>query len=325
MGMSKEPRTLAEAITIFSNEDVAFETMVSLRWPNGVHCPRCGSFNVGFIKTRKMWECREKKDGKPVHAKKQFSVKVGTIFEDSALPLGKWLPAIWLIANCKNGISSYELAKDLGVQQKSAWYMLHRIRVAMKVGSFEKIDGTTEIDETYVGGKKKNMHLGKRKGVGTGGAGKANVAGVLKRGDGKSASRVRAMLIADTTTGTLDKMVRDNVAPGAEVMTDAHGGYRLLSDEYKHEFVNHTTEYVRGHVHTQGIENFWSLMKRTLRGTYVSVDPAHLLAYCDEQAFRFNERKLTDGERFRLCAQSVIGKKLTLKELTGYAEANLPA
>jgi transposase-like protein len=317
--MSNEPRTLTEAIRHFSDPDVALKTMVHLRWPHGVHCPTCGRVDVRFIATRRIWECKEK------HPKKQFSVKVGTIFEDSPLGLDKWLVAIWTIANCKNGISSYELHRAIGVTQKSAWHMLHRIRVAMKVGGIEMVDGITEIDESYVGGKKRNMHLGKRDKVGTGGAGKALVAGVLKRGDDKSASRVRAMLIPDTTTPILDKLVRDHVAPGSAVMTDAHSGYRKLSDAYVHAFVNHTTEYVRGAVHTNGIENFWSLLKRALRGTYVSVDPAHLLAYCDEQAFRFNERKSTDGERFRMVAGSVSGKRLTYKELTGRVETALPA
>lgn len=311
-----EPRTLVEAIRYFADADVTFDTMVSLRWPGGVHCPTCGRTDVRFISTRKMWECKEK------HPRKQFSAKVGTIFEDSALPMDKWFVAIWMLANCKNGVSSYELARAIDVTQKSAWHMLHRIRLAMKAGSFDKMDGTAEIDETYVGGRKKNMHIGKREKIGVGGAGKAIVAGVLKRGDEKSASRVRAMLIADTTTPTLQRLVRENVTPGSEVMTDAHSGYRGLSDAYAHEFVNHTTEYVRGKVHTNGIENFWSLLKRSIRGTYVSVDPAHLLAYCDEQAFRFNERKENDRTRFLRVAMSVIGKRLTYKELVGHAEAN---
>lgn len=310
-----EPRTLVEAIRYFADDQVAFDTVTGLRFPHGVHCPTCGRTDVRFIATRRLWECKEK------HPRKQFSVKVGTIMEDSALTLDKWCVGLWLIANCKNGISSYEVARDLGITQKSAWHMLHRIRLAMKVGSFDKMGGpgsVTEIDESYVGGKRKNMHLGKRDKVGIGGAGKALVAGVLKRGDEHSHSRVRAMLIADTTTGTLDAFVRDNVAPGTHVMTDALASYRKLSDEYVHQFVNHTTEYVRGAVHTNGIENFWSLLKRSIRGTYVSVDPAHLLAYCDEQAFRFNERKDTDAQRFATVGKAMVGKRLRYKELIGH-------
>lgn len=317
--MAHEPRTLVEAIRYFSDPDTALKTMVELRWPEGVHCPTCGRTDVKFLPTRRLWECKEK------HPRKQFSAKVGTIFEDSPLGLDKWFCAIWMIANCKNGVSSYELHRAIGVTQKSAWFMLHRIRLAMKAGSFDKMDGTAEIDETYVGGKKKNMHIHKRAGIGVGGAGKAIVAGVLKRGDAKSASRVHTMLIADTTTPTLDKLVRENVEPGSAVMTDAHSDYRGLSDAFQHEFVNHTTEYVRGHIHTNGIENFWSLLKRSLRGTYVSVDPAHLLAYCDEQAFRFNEREDTDGKRFRTVMGAVSGKRLTYKELIGNDQAALPA
>ena len=234
--MKREPATLSEAIRYFSDPDTALNTMVELRWPDGVHCPRCGSVNIGFIKTRRMWECKEK------HEKRQFSAKVGTVFEDSALGLDKWFTAIWMIANCKNGVSSYELARAIGVTQKSGWFMLHRIRLAMKAGSFDKMDGTVEIDETYVGGRIKNMHKHKRpKFSAKGGAGKAIVAGVLKRGDEKSASRVRAMLIADTTGPTLKALVRNNVEAGASVMTDSHSGYLGLSDAYEHAFVNHTT------------------------------------------------------------------------------------
>lgn len=317
--MAHEPRTLVEAIRYFNDPDTALKTMVELRWPEGVHCPTCGRTDVKFLPTRRLWECKEK------HPRKQFSAKVGTIFEDSPLGLDKWFCAIWMIANCKNGVSSYELHRSIGVTQKSAWFMLHRIRLAMKAGSFDKMDGTTEIDETYVGGKTKNMHKSKRPKVSIGGAGKAIVAGVLKRGDEKSASRVRAMLIPDTTTPTLQALVRNNVEAGSAVMTDAHSGYRGLSDAFEHAFVNHTTEYVRGNVHTNSIENFWSLLKRSLRGTYVSVDPAHLLAYCDEQAFRFNERKSNDGTRFRDVVGSVSGRRLTYKELIGHDLSALPA
>lgn len=318
--MSKEPSTLMEAVRHFADPDIALKTMVELRWPEGVHCPTCGRADVKFLPTRRLWECKEK------HSRKQFSAKVGTIFEDSPLGLDKWFVAVWSIANCKNGISSYELARAIGVTQKSAWHMLHRIRLAMKVGNLDKVDGIAEVDETYVGGKKTNMHRSKAKKVsGRGAVGKAIVMGVLKRGDEKSASRVRAMLIENASIPNIQGVVRDNVEPGSQLMTDAHGAYQGLSAEYQHEFTNHMVEYVRGAVHTNGIENFWSLLKRSLKGSYVSVDPAHLSAYVDEQAFRFNERKLTDAERFRAVTAATKGKRLRYKDLTGHVETALPA
>ena len=318
--MSNEPRTLSEAILYFASPDVALKTMVELRWPTGVHCPTCGRTDVKFLPTRRLWECKEK------HPRKQFSAKVGTIFEDSPLGLDKWFCAIWMLANCKNGVSSYELHRAIGVTQKSAWFMLHRIRLAMKAGSFDKFDGTVEADETLIGGLAKNMHADKRKKIGPiGQVGKTIVMGVLQRGNEKSASRVRAKVIPSTRLATMRKVIHENVEPGSNLMTDEASAYKEMRRDYKHQFVNHTLTYVRGMVHTNGIENFWSLLKRSLKGTYISVDPSHLHAYCDEQAFRFNERKESDGMRFRAVAGSVSGKRLTYKELIGYDEAALPA
>lgn len=317
--MSKEPRTLMEAVRHFADPEVTLKTMVELRWPNGVRCPTCDRDDVRFIATRRMWECKSK------HPRKQFSAKVGTIFEDSPLPLDKWFVAVWAIANDKNGISSYELARAIGVTQKSAWHMLHRIRLAMKVGGFDKFSGTVEADETYVGGKAANMHANKRKKVAPGGVGKAIVMGVLERGVEKSASRVRVGLIPDTRLSSMRKFVQANVEPGSNLYTDSHRAYQEMRREYKHAYVNHMLTYVRGAVHSNGVENFWSLLKRTLKGTYISVDPAHLHAYCDEQSFRFNERKLTDGQRFRSVVAATKGKRLRYKELTGHDEAALPA
>lgn len=314
-----EPQTLSEAIRYFADPDVALKTMVELRWPNGVHCPTCGRTDVKFLPTRRLWECKEK------HPRKQFSAKVGTIFEDSPLGLDKWFCAIWMIANMKNGVSSYELHRSIGVTQKSAWFMLHRIRLAMKAGSFDKFDGTVEADETFVGGLAKNMHANKRKKIAPGTVGKAIVMGVLERGGEKSASRVRAKLIPSTRLSKMRKVVSDNVEKGATLMTDEAAAYKEMRRDYKHQFVNHTLTYVRGAVHTNGIENFWSLLKRSLKGTYISVDPSHLQAYCDEQAFRFNERLDSDGMRFRSVAGAVSGKRLTYKDLIGYDEAALPA
>jgi hypothetical protein len=313
--MNTEPRTLMEAVRYFADADRTLATMVSLRWPNGVHCPTCGRTDVRFIATRKLWECKEK------HPRKQFSAKVGTIFEDSPLPLDKWFVAVWSIANCKNGISSYELGRAIGVTQKSAWHMLHRIRLAMEVGGFDKFDGTSEADETYIGPVAGNMHKHKRDAARQGTTQfyeKTAVMGVLQRTDGEVASRVRALPIRDVNSKTLQGVVRETVETGAEVHTDAHHGYRGLARDYSHHMVNHAVEYVRGNVHTNGIENFWSLLKRGLKGTYVSVEAFHLNAYVTEQAFRFNERKTNDANRFRKVLSSVAGKRLMYKDLIGH-------
>ncbi len=313
--MSKEPRTLIEAIKHFADPAVTHETIVGLRWPDGVHCPTCGRADVRFISTRRMWECKEK------HPKKQFSAKIGTIFEDSPLGLDKWFSAIWMIANCKNGVSSYEMHRALGVTQKSAWFMLHRIRLAMQAGSIMKMDTDVEADESFIGGLSKNMHKAKRKTAikGTGGANKTAVMGILQRKAGKKSSRVRAVVVPNLKAATLQPEIRATVKPGTTVHTDAWGGYRGLAADYQHQVVDHAIEYVNGTIHTNGIENFWSLLKRTIKGTYVSVEPFHLGRYLDEQSFRFNERKDNDAGRFKTVLSSVFDKRLTYKELTGNA------
>lgn len=313
--MAQEPRTLMEAVRHFSDPEETLATVVELRWPNGVTCPTCGSKDARFIGTRRIWECKNK------HSRRQFSAKVGTIFEDSAISLDKWFIAIWAVANCKNGISSYELARTVGVTQKSAWHMLHRIRLAMKIGSFEKMDGIVEADESFVGGLAKNMHAHRRaKAItGTGGAGKTAVLGILQRSRGGNASRIRAGVIANTQRVTLHTAIRATVVPGSAVFTDAWRPYRGLT-EYVHGVVDHAVEYVNGRVHTNGIENFWSLLKRSIKGTYISVEPFHLGRYVDEQVFRFNERKGSDHDRFRTVLASASGKRLTYKELTGNAD-----
>ncbi|MDO8324903.1 MAG: IS1595 family transposase [Phenylobacterium sp.] len=324
-----QPRTLMEAVRYFADPVRTHEMAVRLRWPKGVRCPVCDSEDVKFYwassKNRKtgvatprpLFECKAK------HPKRQFTVKTGSIFEDSALPLDKWFVAIWAVANCKNGISSYELSRATGVTQKSAWFMLHRIRVAMSAGGLDagKFDGIVEADETYVGGLAKNMHEHKRKARITargGTADKVAIMGILQRTNGEIPSRVLARVIKDANSRTLQSHVRDSVEPGAQVMTDSHFGYRGLRADYIHQHVNHAVEYVRGTVHSNGIENFWSLLKRSIKGTYVSVDPHHVQAYVGEQAFRFNERKGTDLTRFKSVLGSVAGKRLTWKDLTNH-------
>lgn len=319
--MSNEPRTLIEAIRYFSDPDVTQNLLVELRWPTGIYCPECGRTDVRYIATRRLWECKEK-----THPRRQFSAKRGTIFEDSPLGLDIWFAAIWQEANCKNGISSYEFARAAGITQKSAWFVGHRVRLAMKAGSIEKFDGETEADETFVGGLSRNMHKARRKKAisGTGGSGKTAVMGILRRKGPKGGSKVKAAVIPNVTKDTLHGHVRSTVAPGSKLYTDAWVGYRGLTGDYEHEIVDHVTEYVRGQVHTNGIENFWSLMKRTIKGTYVSVEPFHLGRYVDEQAFRFNERDADDYGRFRKVLSCVVGRRLTYKELTGYGQATAP-
>lgn len=308
----KFPETLVEAIRYFSEPDVAFNFMVELRWPNGVKCPRCGSEAVRPIATRKTWEC------KCCTEKKQFSVRVGTIFEDSPLPFEKWLATIWLIANAKNGISSYEVHRAIKVTQKTAWFMLQRIRLAMQTGTFEKMKGEVEDDETLIGGKARFMHKSRneRRGAGrTGSVGKSIVVGLLDRSG--PVSQVKAVHIPSNRRRVLELEVQKNVEKGSHVYTDALESYDQLGRDYAHEFINHAEAYVRGSVHTNGLENFWSLLKRTLKGTYVSVDPVHLFRYLDEQVFRFNERKDNDAGRFAKVAGAVIGKRLTYQQLIG--------
>ena len=312
--MQNEPQTLMEAIQYFSDPDVCLDFMISLRWPDGVvACPNCGRDDVRFIPTRQLWECRSK------HPKRQFSVKVGTIFEGSPIGLDKWLASIWIIANAKNGVSSYELHRSIGVTQKTAWFMLQRIRLAMQSGDFGSMSGEVEVDETFIGGKARFMHKDRREAVikGRGAVGKTAVMGLLERNGPDGHSAVRAQVVKNTRRQTLGPEVRRHVEPGSSVFTDALRSYDDLATDYDHEVINHAEEYVRGKVHTNGIENFWSLLKRGIKGTYISVEPFHLFRYLDEQSFRYNTRKATDAVRFRDVVKRIIGKQLTYRELTG--------
>lgn len=309
-----EPTTLIEAIQYFSDADRALEFLARLRWPDGIAiCPTCGSDEVSFAADRRIWRCKAR------HAKYQFSIKVGTIFEDSPLGLDKWLPAVWLIANAKNGVSSAELARSLGVTQKSAWFMLHRIRLAMQQGSFRRMSGHVEVDETFIGGKARFMHNSRRKAVvrGRGSIGKIAVMGLLERHGPDGHSTVKTKVVANTRRKTLAPVVRAEVEAGSNLYTDALRSYEGLHTEYVHGVINHAEEYVRGTIHTNGMENYWSLLKRCIKGTYVSVEPFHLFRYLDEQSFRFNARKASDADRFVRVLASIIGKRLTYNELIG--------
>jgi transposase-like protein len=317
--MATELKTLQQAIQYFSDPENCHNFLSARRFPEGVHCPRCGSKEVRFIATRRLWECKTK------HPKRQFSVKINTIFEESPIGLDKWLMAIWMVANCKNGVSSYEIHRAIGVTQKSAWFMLHRIRVALRVGTFHKLGGgpngenEVEVDEAFIGGKMKNMHVDRRaRFQAEKGAAKTVVIGMLDR----QRREIRAKVMPNVQRENLQAEILKNVKFGSNVYTDNAVAYDRTNWHYVHEFVNHAETYVRGRVHTNGLENFWSLLKRNLRGTYVAVEPFHLDRYLDEQVFRYNNRgskeaPMDDFARFDLALRNVVGKRITYKELTG--------
>src|SRR6266478_1506783 len=299
------PETLLEAVQYFNNPENPLRFFVGVRWPKGVACPHCGSKDVTFLANAKVWKC------KTVHPRQKFSAKVGTIFEDSPIGLEKWFPAMWLAANCKNGISSYELHRCLGVTQKTAWFMLQRIRLAMQKGITGKFSGRVEADETYIGAKARYMHKDKRTGVGHAGLKKTAVQGILERTTPDKHSRVVLKVVPNTRRPELCSNVREHVTEGSTVCTDALMSYDDLERDYDRRVIDHAISYAQGNVHTNCLENFWSLLKRSLKGTYVNVEPFHLFRYLDEQAFRFNERKSTDSERFLAAVPSIVGRRLT--------------
>jgi transposase-like protein len=309
-----EPTTLQEAVVYFATPDNCREYVTPRRWPNGVTCPTCGSDKVKFQPQHNRWQCSSR------HPRRQFTLKTGTIMEESPIGLDKWLTAMWLVASNRNGISSWELHRALDVTQKSAWFLLHRVRLAMQdelTGG--SLGGEVEVDETYIGGKARNMHKDRKRRVqkeGRNEGGKSIVMGMLERG-----KTVRATVIPDRTKATMQPIVGANVEPGTQLYSDEHGeAWRMA--EYEHSMVNHFQEYVNGNVHTNGMENFWSLLKRTIGGTYISVEPFHLFRYVDEQAFRFNNRlPMNDADRFSFLVRKIVGKRLTYAELIGKTEA----
>jgi transposase-like protein len=316
-----KPKTLQAAIKYFDNPDNCTAYMVAKRWPDGVvKCPTCGRDDVSYLTNQRKWQC------KSAHKTRQFSAKAGTVFEDSPIALEKWLVAVWMLSNCKNGVSSYEISRTIGVTQKSAWFMLHRIRLAFADDRFAnrtKIGGDgseVEVDEAFIGGKAKNMHRAKAKNYATSGThhGKTIVMGMLDR----DARQIRANVLPNVQRETLQTEVLKNVKHGSTVYTDNSYGYDLLHSRYIHEFVNHAERYVDGRIHTNGLESFWSLLKRNLRGTYVSVEPFHMFRYLDEQVFRYNNRgtkdhKVSDLDRFERALSQIANKRLTYAEVTG--------
>ena len=319
--MAPEPNTLQQAIVYFNDADNCLNYLAARRWKNGsAICPTCGSDKVSFVPSRRLWQCKTR------HPKAQFSIKVGTIFEDSPIGLDKWLLAMWQLANCKNGVSSYEISRATRVSQKTAWFMLQRIRLALQddlTGGM--LGGEVEVDETWIGGKARNMHKDRKQrmqNVGRNTGNKTAVLGILERASATKPKRVRASVIGDRKKATIVPEVEAHVEAGSEIHSDEYG-IQWVPETYEHRMVNHLETYVDGNVHTNGIENFWSLLKRGLTGTYVSVEPFHLFRYVDEQAFRFNTRKdaegtvVTDGQRFDMAVRQIVGKRLTWAEVTG--------
>jgi transposase-like protein len=317
------PKNLLEMSRYFTDGDVCVDFVAAMRWPIGVMCPWCDSRRVSYLSSRRIWKCMSKE------CHKQFSVKSGSVFEDSPIGLDKWLVAVWLVVNCKNGISSYEISRDLGVTQKTAWFMLHRIRLALQNGSWEKLGGAeggpVEVDETFIGADPRKMHADKRNARyrALSARAKTPVMGMLDR----ELRKVRATVVPDVKRATLQTQILDAIEKKSTIYSDASTGYeRLGEQDFIHQTVNHIGEYVRGEVHTQGIDNFWSLLKRGLRGTYVAVEPFHLDRYVTEQVFRYNNRAtkenpLDDQDRFMLAVSQIAGKRLTYAELTGKVEA----
>ncbi|MGA2275916.1 MAG: IS1595 family transposase [Bryobacteraceae bacterium] len=300
--------TLRDAILYFSDFENCKKFMTDLRWFDGtVKCPTCGATNVTWLAKQRLWKCYTG------HSRPTFSLKTGTIFEDSPIALEKWLPATWMLVNCKNGISSWELHRALGVTQKTAWFMLQRIRLASQDKTHNKLAGEVEVDETFIGGKARNMHASERaeKITGRGPDGKAIVAAVLERG-----GTVRARVCGTRRKPELQAFVRENVEAGATLNSDALKSYEGL-DEFTHQVIDHAVAYVDGNTHTNNCENFWSLLKRSLKGTYVAVEPFHLFRYIDEQVFRYNNRNMSDIERFVYVMRHIVGRRLTYKQLTG--------
>jgi transposase-like protein len=334
------PKNLMGAIRYFSDPDVCVEFVAAMRWPQGVICPHCASDRVSYLSSRRIWKCMAK------DCYKQFSVKTQSVFEDSPIPLDKWMVAVWMVVNCRNGVSSYEISRSLKVTQKSAWFMLHRIRVALKNRNWGKLGGPEggpiEADETFVGGKPSNRHKTKadfvprfiqsefgttiknpaHKSEAGRGSKKIPVFGLLDR----ETRKVRTEVIPKVKRDVLMNAIVNNVEKGSTIYTDGLPAYdSLLLSGFMHQYVDHVKTYVRGEVHTNGLENFWSLLKRGLNGTYVSVEPFHLHRYADEQAFRYNNRPtkdnpLDDRDRFMLAVSQIWDKRLTYAELTGKVE-----
>jgi transposase-like protein len=309
MSHPKLPTTLQEAIKYFADPQRCQDLLSAMRWPQGPACPQCNSLRQGYLKSRNVYQCKD--------CRKQYSAKLGTIFEDSALSLDKWFCALWMITSAKNGVSSYEIHRALKVTQKTAWFMMHRLRLALQKGSIDrKLMGDVEVDETYIGGQARNMHKDKQIKMkrAEGFFRKAVVIGMLER-----KGEVRTTVLNRASTKMVEKAIKENVVPGSNLYSDEFRSYVQVGKEYAHQVINHAETYVKGNVHTNSIENYWSLLKRGNKGTYVSVEPFHLFRYLDEQSFRFNTRKDNDQGRFMTALSQISGKRVTYEQLLGRA------
>lgn len=314
MKKTTTPQSLLEAINYFSDDAKCVAFLERFLWEDGKpHCPKCGSDNVSKLNFRPAYRCREN------GCKKSFSLKSVSIMNHSPLPITKWVPAIWFVINHKNGVSSCEVARALKITQKAAWHLCHRIRKVVSNGSFTKMTGVIEVDETFIGGKEKFKHgmkdksLAQWKKAQQKHGGKTVVMGMVERG-----GEFRGKVVDSTRRVSLEPEVRANVAEGSTIYTDSLKSYQRLNDVYNHGWVDHSNnQYVKGEAHTNTMENFWSCFKRSIKGTYIQIASFHTDRYLDEQSFRYNYRKLNDAQRFEIAVGKIFGKKLPYSVLTG--------